>query len=241
MSVSDQLLMAYADGELGPQQHAAVEAAVAVDADLSARLEAHIRLRNTMSAAFADVTSEPVPDRLLQASRMGEAANLVAFRRKPTAPSPRWWGLSGGLIAAGLAIGIFIGPALRSPAGTAPVGNGMLARGDLAQALDHQMASTQRGGVVRIGLTFRTGSGQVCRTFQIERSAAAAGLACHQHEGWMVRVLAPAQSESGDSTYQTASSTTPSVVANLAQSLIFGSPMDARAEAQARDRHWSPK
>lgn len=73
MSVPDELLMAYADGELSGAEHAAerarVEAAIQSDPALANRVEQHRALRAQLKATFDPVLDEPVPDRLLAAAR----------------------------------------------------------------------------------------------------------------------------------------------------------------------------
>ena len=237
MIISDELLIAYADGELGPEQRSAVEAATALDADLAARLLAHVRLSGAVGAAFAGVAAEAVPERLLRAASSGVTSNVVPISRKPP-PGPRWWALSGGLIAAGIALGIFISPALQQ--GKPPlVGGDMAARGRLAYALDNQLASIPGDDTVRIGITFRSGSGEACRTFQVAQRIGIAGLACHEGTDWSVKMMVPAARDADQSPYRTAASSLPNPVADLAQSMAVGVPMDAKAEALARNRHWA--
>ena len=53
MKIDDELLMAYVDGELGATERAAIEAALAQDADLRRRIESQKALRATLQGAFA--------------------------------------------------------------------------------------------------------------------------------------------------------------------------------------------
>ena len=113
----------------------------------------------------------------------------------------------------------------------------MVARGVLANALDHQLASAQtRAAPVRIGVSFRTASGDYCRTFQ---APAMAGLACREGRAWSVKA-AVAHASGGHSAgeFATAASDTPPAVTEMAESLIQGAPLDARAEAAAAARGW---
>jgi anti-sigma factor RsiW len=69
MTISDEILMAYADGELNAATRASVEAAMQDDPEIRKRVAHHRALRETMRGAFSSVLDEPVPDRLIQAAR----------------------------------------------------------------------------------------------------------------------------------------------------------------------------
>jgi hypothetical protein len=64
MSVTDEDLMAFADGELSGADAERVSAAVAADPALSARIEAERRLRTMLGDHLAPVAAEPVPESL---------------------------------------------------------------------------------------------------------------------------------------------------------------------------------
>ena len=69
MTISDETLMAYADGELDSAARASVEAAMQEDPEIGRRVARHRALREAMQGAFSTVLNEPVPDRLIQAAR----------------------------------------------------------------------------------------------------------------------------------------------------------------------------
>ena len=69
MTISEEILMAYADGELDAATRASVEAAMQEDPEIRKRVAGHRALRETMRGAFSAVLDEPVPDRLIQAAR----------------------------------------------------------------------------------------------------------------------------------------------------------------------------
>ncbi len=62
MTISTQQLLAYADGELDAAEARAVEAAIAADPLLAARLEAEKHLRATLKGHLDPVAQEPVPE-----------------------------------------------------------------------------------------------------------------------------------------------------------------------------------
>jgi hypothetical protein len=77
--ITEELLMAYADGELDGAEHAAdrarIEAAMRADPDVAQRIESHRALRQQLSATFDRVLDEPVPDRLIAAVRRASATS----------------------------------------------------------------------------------------------------------------------------------------------------------------------
>ena len=242
MEISDQTLIAYLDGELTDAERMALEAALAGDASLAARLQAHRALADQVRAAFAGVMDEPAPERLTAAVGVRQIGGdiVVAFPAPRPAPTRLWGG--GAAIAASLAVGVLVGHAFlpQTSGGTGLISADMNARGVLSQALDRQLASTQispRASVVKIGISFRSKAGPVCRTFQ---TGALAGLACRQDVGWRVRIAVPASASAlaSDGGYSTAASSIPPEVMALAGSTIDGRPFDAAAEAHAKAGGW---
>jgi anti-sigma factor RsiW len=84
MSIPDETLMAYADGELEPAQRAEVEAAMAADPKVAERVERHRALRRKLNAAFDPVLQETVPHALIAAARSSATSSSSAAR--PGAP-----------------------------------------------------------------------------------------------------------------------------------------------------------
>src|SRR3546814_20675089 len=64
MKITDEMLVAFADGELDPEVHAHVERAIAADPELGRKVEAHRRLRQTLTHHFGPIADEPVPEHL---------------------------------------------------------------------------------------------------------------------------------------------------------------------------------
>jgi len=74
MSIPDETLMAYADGELEPAQRADVEAALAADPTLAQRVEQHRALRRKLNVAFDPILMETVPNALVVTVHTAPAA-----------------------------------------------------------------------------------------------------------------------------------------------------------------------
>src|SRR5262245_51692522 len=73
MSIPDETLMAYADGELEAGQRAEVEAALAADPMLAERVEQHRALRRKLNAAYDPILMDTVPHALIAAARTSPA------------------------------------------------------------------------------------------------------------------------------------------------------------------------
>jgi hypothetical protein len=227
MIVDDETLMAFADGELGGQQRAAIEAALARDAALRDRLEAHQNLRAQLSGAFDGALTEPVPARLSASVQPRSAEVVTLADRRPPKWSAREWGAMAASIAAGLLTGV---GAMNTQAPLIAAANGGLeARGALAQALNTQLASDE-AGAVRIGLSFVSQEGGYCRTFSMTRSDTS-GLACRIGDGWTIAMTA----QGGGGEVRMAAAET--MLATV-DAMIVGEPLDQPAEQQARARDW---
>ncbi len=231
MTIDDATLMAFADGELTPEERAEIERALSEDAGLRQKLSAHQKLRAQLSGAYDPVLEEPAPERLLLAAqgarREAEVVDLSA--RRAARWSVREWGAMAASLAGGLIIG-FGAMNAQAPL-IAVTADGMNARGALEQALDTQLAADEPGAV-RIGLSFRAHDGGYCRTFELTERATA-GVACREDGVWSVAMTA-AQPQQGDLRMAGA----PAEVLSAVQTMIAGEPLDAEAEAQARDAGW---
>jgi len=221
----DERLAAYVDGELAEADRAAFERELAADPGLQGEVARQRDLRRRLSAAFDPVLDEPAPLRLILAA---QAAN---------APSRGWRAPQWAAMAACLALGVIVGRAALPDRGPLAARDGALvARGELAQALDQRLAA--EGGAVRVGISFRSNDGRYCRTFQ-STADKLAGVACREPQGWTARALA-AWSPQPQGAYRTAGSETPAPVLAAVDDLIAGAPLDAAAERAARDGHWKP-
>jgi hypothetical protein len=249
VSYDDEILMAYADGELDAAQRAEIAAAIERDPALAARVEKHRALRAGIAGAFATVLEQPVPERLRNAASGGAGApvsapargKVVQFPSRGT-PAPRtpWRAREWLAMAASLVLGLFVSwRVFQQPAdsGVITASNGSLvARGALAQALDQQLASQQdRNGAVVIGLSFEARGDSYCRTFTL-RASATAGLACRAGSEWQIPVTAAVELPSGE--YQPVATPIPPAVMQAIESHIAGDTLDVQGEEQARAARW---
>jgi len=243
MSITPEMLAAYADGELKLEERAEVDAAIAADPLLARQVAAHRTLREALSARFDPILEMPVPDRLsaLLTPTAQEPANVVdiaagraAKRQREYArvTLPRW--AAGGAIAASLAIGLVIGGKLPSGGSIRNVDGQLVASGGLETALSTQLASAQSDGKpVRILLSFKSDKGHYCRGFG---AGATLGIACREDGNWrLVRIQSDSPATGGE--YRQAGSADADIMA-AAQNMASGAALDPDAERGARDAGW---
>lgn len=231
MTIDPETLMAYADGELDPIAAKRVEKAIAADPALAAQIEQHRKLAASLRAAFDPVAAVPVPPRVETLLR--ESAKVVPLAPKPARRERSFWM---GAVAASLVAGLLAGPLVlpRDPGGVAMRDGTAIASGEVAKALDTQLASAQvPDAPVRVGVTFRDGAQRWCRTFE---SGATGGIACAQGKGWRIERLYGGISQQG-AAYRQAGSPAAAMMAD-AQAMMAGDPLDAAAEKAARDAGW---
>ena len=226
MSVDDETLMAYADGELDPLTAKRVERAIAADPALAEQIDRHRAVRARIAASYAPIAEEPVPGRL-STLLAGNVAPLVRPASRPPLSSPQAMAAMAACLVMGLVLGLAIQP--REPVRTRD--GGLYAAGSLARALDDQPGGA--AGPTRIAVSFRDRKGGYCRVFA---SDAADGIACRDAAGWALRQTRPG-TVAQTTAYAQAGSTDPALMA-AAQDMMAGAPLDAAGEAAARARGW---
>ncbi|SEK60934.1 Transmembrane transcriptional regulator (anti-sigma factor RsiW) [Pseudoxanthomonas sp. GM95] len=258
MNIDDATLMAYLDGELDAEGVAQVDAALANDPELAARIARQQRLDARLRGAHAKAAEEAVPDALMQlVLGTGAAASANESIAEASAPvaEPQANVVSNvvalpphkrartvvthlSALAAGIVLAVLTLPWLRGGAGGADWeqgANGLQARGALAAALDGQLAADP-AGKVQVALSFRDQAGQYCRAFRLA-SAKTAGLACHDAQGWSLPVLAH-DGESAQGELRQAASPLPAAVLEAVDARIAGDTLDAGGEQAARTAGW---
>jgi hypothetical protein len=254
-AITDEQLMAYADGELDAPMREVVEAALAADPALVTRLAEHEAMREGLRRAFASELEEPVPARLLDALKpeprapapvvsLASHRKAAAAREREAANDAGWgwarWGGWAASVAAALFIGhvYWPGGSTATPEGFALQGDGrFVAKGSVETALNTQTAATRPlGASVSVPLSFVDQSGRYCRSFT---TSSHAGLACREDKDWAVQMLvqsAPAAAGNGNAR-QAATALPPALLAEIDQR-IAGPALDAAGEQQALQRGW---
>ena len=236
MTISEEILMAYADGELDAATRASVEAAMQEDPEIRKRVARHRALRETMRGAFSAVLDEPVPDRLIEAAR-----GQTAAPKKSAAP--RGW--QPAAMAASLLLGLGIGfLAWHGPGGALiqpGAGGGLVASAALAEALSNQLSDDRSQlNVAVAGLSFRDKSGDYCRTFSLTGSDPSLGLACREGADWRIKALAQALHAAANSgNFRAAGSEDSPAIRAAVEGSIDGEPLDHAGEIAARAAGWA--
>ena len=257
MTISDETLMAYVDGELDAAGRASVEAAIQQDADVGKRVARQRALREKMQGAFSAVLEEPVPDRLIQAARgqpakvpvvsaarQGRVADLsrakAAARRENSALPPWRPAAMAASLLLGLGLGFLAwhGPSTMIRTGA---GGGLVAGAALAEALSTQLSDDRSANRPAIaGMSFRDKSGDYCRTFSLTGAAASAGLACREGSQWRIKALAQSPRSAPDSgNFRTAGSDGSAAIRAAVEGSIDGEPLDHAGELAARRAGWA--
>jgi anti-sigma factor RsiW len=212
MAITDETLMAYADGVLDAEEAREVERAMAADEALAARVAALADARRAVKAAHA--APEPVPEALLKrvqalaeadaARRSAVAAGTVVDLSARRRPAPLWklpLAASVALAAGGLA-GWFAAQQAGAPAGIGIAGldDPAIVRA-LGEAASGERVALPGGAELAAIATFRDGDGTLCREFEYDRdrTGTIVAVACRGQDGWDVRlaVAAPAAEDGG--------------------------------------------
>ncbi len=236
MSVTREMLAAYADGEIDAAGFAEVEAALAADSALMREIEAHRALRARLSAHYAGIAEEEVPPGLSALLASGtpqrgdggaQIVSLAAVRQgRGLAPAiRRWVPLAGPALAASLVLAIVQPWQSDLPEG--------YAQGDLAAALDTQLTATGAADAdTRILLSFARERGDLCRAY---RSGESGGIACRDDTGWKIeRQFALGDAQGTE--FRQAGSEADLLAA--AQDMAAGGALDGEGERAARERGW---
>ncbi len=216
MTVDDETLSAFADGELPPKKAAEVAMAVATDAGLAVRLQRFRAVR-----ALVGVEAAPTPK-----------ARLLGFARRAWIPA-----LTG---IAGLAVGLGA-VLLRREIPLVDLRAGMAARGALEAALDETaggMSFAQGGATVSPLYTVVAADGRPCRTFHVEAQTAFEGAACREGGAWRLLTLAPVAVRAPG--FDQASVSEPPALAAAMEDLEASDPLARDAEAELMAAGWVP-
>lgn len=237
---TDDVLMAYADGEVDGETAAAIEAAMASDASLTARIDVFARTRTILAAAAADRLAAPVPAAVtaralaaIEAARQPERGGNVLSLDK--ARSARSWGFPGVALAASIALAVGMaagfGLAPREPAGLQVASLPPETITALSSAPSGERTEVAGGQFVAIA-SFRTADGDLCREFEFDAPdrSTLVSVACRDGTAWDLRlaIVAPGADASG---YAPASSM--ETLDAYLSAIGAGAPLTAEEEAAA--------
>lgn len=250
--LSDETLLAYADGVLEPEEAATVERQLAEDPDAQARLEALRESGRLAQLAFPepreDGKEDPLAKLLLGEEETAEPdPKVVAFPKgRDKLRGFSAWALP---LAASLAlaVGLAAGLAWDRVAGSGGTSGNLLAAGPVAsdsllhRALDgsasYDALEDAKGSVTPL-LSFRDARGHFCREYQaVDAGKAVAGLACKSDGSWLATAVVAFPDASG-SDYTTASGPAAELLSSLLQQEMQGEPLTPEEERQAIGNAW---
>ncbi len=243
--ITPEELAAWADGEVTGTRADEIAAAVEADPALQSKVDAHRALRDKLSAHFAPIAEEPVPDHLAamlrdapaaandQIETPEDSAEIVNFgearkRADQKRSLPRWGWIAGPALAATLALAVFL-----PGGGTADqVASTPYADTQLASLLDTQLVADQgTNSETRILLSFQNESGEFCRAYSAGESG---GIACRDDNGWRMEATGDGVDQ-GNTEFRMAGA---AEIMATAQDMAAGDALDAEAEAAAREAGW---
>lgn len=227
--IEDDMLMAYADGELDAETAARVEAALDQDEALAERLGVFLSTRSALKAAFDP--PPPVSPGLEAAVRAmaeprGRVVSLTA-RRAPV------WRPAAVAAALALAVGLGAGWLLAPPGGVPATGLALAPGADAALvSLASGETADLGGGRLTILSSFEDADGALCREVAQDGAAAMLAVACRAGSGWELRFALAAGS--GGEAYRPAAA--PEALDAWLMATGAGEPLDPAAEAAALAR-----
>lgn len=242
----DEMLMAFADGEIGAEAGAAVARAMAADPAIAARVALFLQTRVALSEA-AQIEA-PVPEALVARVH----STLAAARSMTPTQSHKLGRVTGGMRAAGvrrlssswpIALAASVALVAGLSAGLLFAGRSALAPGLAASAADPALwavldalptgarQTLPDGREIAIITSFRDGEGGLCR--EIEQRGADGSMviavACRQNDGWVPRLTIAASSVEG--TYAPASSL--GTIDAYLEAVEAGPPLGPEEETEA--------
>lgn len=240
MTITDELLSAYLDGELPEEARARIDAALASDPAIAARLKALDAATRSFAAAIREADKAPMPAGVEDLLRP-KTDNVVAFRQRKR-EQPKWVrpaAMAASLLALVVAVGLL---------GNGPGGAGerlIIAAGpvDRTSALHRALDRTPSAEAASIGVarvspvaTFRVAGGGLCREFLASQEAGAVrAVACRDDRQWTVKIAATEAASAGG--YQPASGPAAAIGAYV-DSAIEGDPLGPDEERALIGAKW---
>jgi surface antigen len=239
--VSDETLMAFADGALDDAEMEAVAEAVSNEPLLAQKLERMMQTNQLLHAAYDGPMREAVPKSLVDAVR--PAPDFAALQARAANENSRWprWAALAATLLVGALLGSQFSGAVKQQAQTDET---ILASAAMQNALENS-ASLEKvalggGESLTPQLSFQSGDKRFCRQFLLRKNDKnQQGIACRDTKGWSIAALMPAHA-AGQAVggYATASGETDSALDDFMTRLGAQDPLDARAEKKLIAKAW---
>jgi surface antigen len=251
--ITDEMLVAFADGEADDATIEAVTRALEQDEALADRLDLFVTTRHILKSQLDPVGREPVPDALtrfvMSGGQVAAPANQPVSRIAPApGPARRGWGALpmaaavAGVMAGGL--GYWAGTISAPSPSAGAVASLAAAEVELARALDgaadgdrRDWRGAGRSGGIELRQSYNTANG-FCRSYGVSEPAAAsgwAGIACRQDGAWRTQIVAA--EPRGDGAIRPASGSGGAIEAFL-DAAQAGDALDAAAVKEQIGKGW---
>jgi hypothetical protein len=202
VKITDEMIMAFADGELAGPEAEAVREAIESSSTLRDQFDAYQQSRMVLAAGFDGLLERPVPEYMTQlvleqAAPGGAVVSLDAARAR----KGRLFGFD--VLSQAAAAAVLLGAAALGGyqfGQNEPAAEGLVLAGALPKdsPISAALSSTPAGASVDIGearflaiATYEVAGGQICCEFELNREGpGAVGLACQVEGGWQVEVAA---------------------------------------------------
>lgn len=241
MKVTDEMLMALADGELDPETGGDVARAVSADPVLQSRLAEFETTRILAKQAFAGVLEETVPPRLVAV-----AGSSGRGRGRQGRGMLLWWpaGASAAAGLAGFVLAGLLGEAEQHAPAAFPDTREIAALLESTPSGETVNWPGTEGASARsfaaLG-SFAVPAG-ICRTFALTVDMSEAvewrGVACHQGEMWSVEILVAGAAPGQSGFFSTASERATQSIDAFLDAMGAGGAIDAAEEARLIAGGW---
>jgi hypothetical protein len=241
---SDEILMAFADGELDEHVAASVEQAMTQDPIIARRVAEFLRSRRLIRSAFPEETASDVPPELRAAVQAhierfeGQSSDQPKSTKRPAS----WrlaiagWQRFGMAMAASLAaLAVATGGFLLGRQDMRPASSGSIAylgTSEVKRVLGERPSGQEQElsfGRMRVISTFRMADGSLCREFKLQtNSGTSDAVACRDRDWTITFALA---SPAASAAYVPSDGT--DLMANYLQNSGAGEPLVNGAEIQA--------
>lgn len=250
LDITDELLVAYVDDELDEAQRAMVQSVLDTSPALCRRAEEMRLSRDLLREAFPLQPKASVPPSLdAAATRLAEACAAPSTPRAPSVPvqKSRKYAIAAAILLSVTAAAVYLawrtgGWRAREPVtALMQIGPGTALNGVLESSPSAQVINVPaEGAAVRAVLTFRAKDGRYCREFEIlAGSGGSTGIACRDEGEWRAEVLLSAAAAPTDSSYYApAGGSDEPAVAEVAEHLMQGDPLNAQEEARLLASGW---
>lgn len=249
-TITDEMLSAFLDGELGTSQADEVRVALDSDPALRARLAQFERADATMRDAAAAIVDRQLPQSVMAmlTSNMASVAPLGADHRRRLGGFQFWPTALAASIA--LVVGWSTGVLYQgAPPGNVAWSNARIAaRVAPGDPLFTALETTPSGEAVAIGetgesiqpvLSFARVSGEPCREFLVTGSDdAVRAVACRERNVWRIDFAVRSESPVVDKSYQTASASDARLVSDYIGEVMVGDAFGSEVEAGLMADGW---